>query len=1182
MAKANVTNTQVVPAETQVLPYYDDFNEDKNFHRILFRPGYAVQARELTQVQTIVQNQIERFGRHIFVNGSSVIGGEINFSTATTLNLQPTTANVASFINKTIRYASGNNDVVAKVIQASPSTNTEPAAIHIKYTTGQEFPAGSYIKVDNEELYANLVTTSNVSANASFAYINDSIYFYNGFFVKVPQQTIIISKYGPYSNAKIGLELDDSIITEVNDSSLLDPALEASNYQAPGATRYKMDLVLAKRSLDSTDDAKFIEISRIENGILTKNVNIPVYSEIEEVFARRTYDESGNYTVRPFIVRFQEDTIDSTNNVMAVVSAGKGYVYGYEYETISDSFIQIPKARTKANTLNYNLIANYGNYVIVDGLNGAFDTSGMGVVDIHSVPYSFINRSSTTAYNATKVGTARIKDIEFFSGDTDVTARKFEFYIFNNAFNKITGNASSTANSTVQVVLNSSTFSANTDAYTGATIRITGGPAAGDVRRIIAYDGSTKIANVDLAFSTTTTAASNVSVEFDFAEAESFIQSTVYTSGVTSNANCNITVLNKAGGISNGATFITEPSLSPLVFKYPDNYIAYNSITNQSFLYRRIYSGVQFTNGNSAVLTAGTDEGFQGATATSNIASTVTDNFLVICTNNQGTANRANGEQIKITTSITAGIPEQATLYTGNTSESFLATVYAKMDIAGASAAQRTKTIVLANTQTFATEAAANTFVGSTGSNTSIYLTTGQVVIRNPSRTPGVAESLYISDVVAVKKIYDLNGAALPSAGGSLTSYTDVTSRYDFNSGQRDDFYDHSYIKLKPGFTPCAGPLIVCCRYYSTTTDKGYFSVDSYPSLTSDITEEGVNLGTGYSIIPNYNGTALRDCIDFRPVRTNAANTSPNFALGGIRIPIPATDFTSDYQYYLSRRDLVVLTATGNQRNITRVPGRPAKYPQLPIIPSRAMVLSSIYIPPYTDYASNVSVKYANTRRYTMRDISLLDQRITNLEYYVSLTQLEKNALDLKITDVDGLDRAKYGVFVDSFKGHSLGDYANPDYKIATDINGRFTNDGMAMPQSIIGSVKLVPDMINSSTVTETADRIVLNYTEEPFITQNIATKFTAVADYLYASFEGNIMTTPEADTWKDVYTYDVVQQTNVTNERTVNINVFVPWGSSFGISDAIAAAQRQLPAGYKVTGAREINGQYDFDIVRV
>ena len=57
------------------LPYFDDFNEDKNFHRILFKPGVAVQARELTQLQTILQNQIERFGDHTFENGSRVLGG---------------------------------------------------------------------------------------------------------------------------------------------------------------------------------------------------------------------------------------------------------------------------------------------------------------------------------------------------------------------------------------------------------------------------------------------------------------------------------------------------------------------------------------------------------------------------------------------------------------------------------------------------------------------------------------------------------------------------------------------------------------------------------------------------------------------------------------------------------------------------------------------------------------------------------------------------------------------------------------------------------------------------------------------------------------------------------------------------------------------------------------------------
>ena len=53
-----------------VKPYYDDYDSSKNFHRVLFRPAYSVQARELTQLQTILQNQITKFGEHIFQNGS--------------------------------------------------------------------------------------------------------------------------------------------------------------------------------------------------------------------------------------------------------------------------------------------------------------------------------------------------------------------------------------------------------------------------------------------------------------------------------------------------------------------------------------------------------------------------------------------------------------------------------------------------------------------------------------------------------------------------------------------------------------------------------------------------------------------------------------------------------------------------------------------------------------------------------------------------------------------------------------------------------------------------------------------------------------------------------------------------------------------------------------------------------
>ena len=55
--------------DLNVSPYYDDFNKNDNFQKVLFRPGFAVQARELTTLQSILQNQVERHGRHMFKEG---------------------------------------------------------------------------------------------------------------------------------------------------------------------------------------------------------------------------------------------------------------------------------------------------------------------------------------------------------------------------------------------------------------------------------------------------------------------------------------------------------------------------------------------------------------------------------------------------------------------------------------------------------------------------------------------------------------------------------------------------------------------------------------------------------------------------------------------------------------------------------------------------------------------------------------------------------------------------------------------------------------------------------------------------------------------------------------------------------------------------------------------------------
>ena len=63
-----------------VAPYFDDFNPDNDYHRVLFKPGYPVQARELTTLQSILQNQIERFGQHFFKEGAKVIPGNTGYN----------------------------------------------------------------------------------------------------------------------------------------------------------------------------------------------------------------------------------------------------------------------------------------------------------------------------------------------------------------------------------------------------------------------------------------------------------------------------------------------------------------------------------------------------------------------------------------------------------------------------------------------------------------------------------------------------------------------------------------------------------------------------------------------------------------------------------------------------------------------------------------------------------------------------------------------------------------------------------------------------------------------------------------------------------------------------------------------------------------------------------------------
>jgi len=115
-----------------VTPYNDDYATTKNFHRVMFRPSFAVQARELTQLQTILQEQINKIGSHIFEQGSMVIPGDINvdmfydyIQLESTFNAATVETYRTEFQDKIIE--STTTGLKARVITTIAATDTDPS-----------------------------------------------------------------------------------------------------------------------------------------------------------------------------------------------------------------------------------------------------------------------------------------------------------------------------------------------------------------------------------------------------------------------------------------------------------------------------------------------------------------------------------------------------------------------------------------------------------------------------------------------------------------------------------------------------------------------------------------------------------------------------------------------------------------------------------------------------------------------------------------------------------------------------------------------------------------------------------------------------------------------------------------------------------------------------------------------
>jgi len=1204
-----------MPLNFNVDPYYDDFDPAKNYHRILFKPGFAVQARELTQAQTILQDQITKFADNIFKQNTPVTGGQTttNFQ-CYYIKLQETynniTVDVNNFTNKLVRNSTGQ--VVARVIAVAAATGGDPPTLVVSYKSGVQFQDNDvvYDALSNLAAQAINLNATGLSSVASIAqgvfYISsnykrpsDGLMVSNGTFVQVNPQTVIINKYSNVPSNRIGLTIDETIQDYVGDTSLLDPAIGASNYQAPGADRYLITLTLETRPLTFGDDDGFIELVRIESGSVNKLVNGTVYNVIDDYFAKRDYETNGDYIVNDFKLTPKTYVEDEDFYKMSI-SKGIAYVHGYRVESQATTDIISARARTTDSQNNTPVYMNFGNYFYVDTVRGAngkfFDTSSYAPIDLHCVSPTQIQTANSLVYNATVVASGYIRGLDYDFNTNDAVANTYVYKAFVSDLQTAIPTANATGGGTNTITL-PSYFSRITDAYAGVIISITAGASAGDFRTIISYNGSTRVATVNQNWTTTPGVTSVFALNFATKDVDSVANTSIKSSyPLTIYSTASINNLSRANNASNGDTTLQNPLVPELIFPVGSPYVS--TVSDSSFTTQQVWRDVAFTSSGGGFQTTIAYTGDYnnvithiGTPSTTLSNSLKKENFTIICTAVGSGCTLVIGENVPWTTAgrtiALNSTGSTATIAATDVGGTFTATIIAKVFVENGQDTNhilRNKLLITSNTTSVSTS---NTAVGSyTFVDDNSATSKGQVYIRNAGLvTPGTKQSLYLSDVKSIVKILDTRSSSVTAITAGLSTYADITLNYIFDNGQRDNYYDHASITLRPGAPQPAGDILIFVNYYQHSGGDSYFDINSY---TNEAYQQIPKYTTSQGVTYN-----LRDCLDFRPARLNAqssfvfrySNSATNY---GIFLPIDGTIFTTDYEYYLGRKDKLILT---KDRSFQIVEGSPSINPIFPSEPDASLVIANLTHFPYTGYipteapngyVADLNIEKVKHKRYTMKDIAGLESRINGIEYYASLSMLEQKADSLQISDAFGLNRFKNGIMVDDFSSYAVADTLNDDYRATINRRTRQLTATQSIKNYPLKALALVYNMGTPSAATSSAlgynisQSSYINYFTLPIsstanvATQRFASRTVNVNPFSYSTQTGTLELSPNVDNWVDTSYSPALLITDP------NLQVF---RASAGTINVLSAGDWQTVSGtttVEATGNVENHGRFN------
>lgn len=1117
-----------MPLETNfnAAPYFDDYSANSNFYRVLFKPAVAVQARELTQLQTILQDQIDKFGRHIFKDGSVVEGCTLNFDdkysyikiTDTTVNGSSIT--VSDYIGNKVVSAANLQAVIVNAVRGLESSDPDLNTLYIRYLNSTNYANGSQQKTYDPDESVSIVTSGNITlanvsvANSSYSPVGtgyavsiaEGTIFKSGFFIRIEPQTLVVSKYSNNpGNLSVGFSLTESIISADSDSSLYDNALGSSNFNAPGASRLKLTANLVSRAVDTTNTSSsntsnFFSVVDFKDGKPVIKLIDPQYSILGAEIAKRTYEESGNYIVSPFELSVASNTTNA-NNLVLEISRGTGYVQGYRVEYSDTVRTNVRKGTDTLYFPNQIITANYGNYVIVNEFCGVFDINNMDDVGLYATASAHVTAGDYSASGpapTTLIGTAKIRGIEYHSGTPGTPSCQYRMYLFD--------------------------------------VRITaGGYSFADVRSIYATDGASVTGYADPVLESGNAVLKETSVpEVVFGLGRNSIQ-TINTAATSFFYKTKTTRTFQA----NGTATLTPPTSHP---GGTDTIALTGSLSEANEL--------------RFIVVANTAANAVNVSAVSVSVNTSSPNVVG---NNTFTSNFEVGDYFAVGNSSVFNVRRVVSIT--NTSHMVANANFSQTNTAFSIARHFPAGVAVPFTRTDS----ANVVVASDGSSatfnlgTSLASTFVATIYYDVYRSGAVEAAKDVNKNRFVK--IQANTHPTGSQGPWCLGHADVTkirgiyqgstyantnpelSRFfTLDSGQRGGLYNLAYLSIKPGSGHTVGAndrLLV--EFDHLTPDYsggiGYFSAKSYPiddantANTTAITTQEIPVFTSETGV-TYD---LRDSIDFRPYVANTANsattvadatTNPsttvtlNIDPDGAYSPSPDQNFNTAFSYYLGRNDKVALSQDGN---ITVVEGAPSTVPLSPRDLDGTMTLGVLSIPPYPSLSQadvrlygrpeyGVTIDLQQYRRYTMRDIGVLDKKIARLEYYTSLSLLETSAKTLTIRDDAGLDRFKNGFVVDPFKGFTVSDTSSPEFKAAIDVKMKELSPTIKRTY-----VDVDFDSASSTNVEKDGNLITLVGNTVSYIEQPFASKTRNCVENIVYVWNGNITLSPEGDAQPDI-----------------------------------------------------------------